>query len=64
MKLTVEQLASALRDAFNADGWGDIDPYLFREVVEPVEDSDHAEDAEALRATLQRAVDTLNDGDL
>ncbi len=63
MQLTVKQLATALCDAFHDDGWGDIDPYLFDEVIEPVEDSDHAEDAEALRVTLQRAVDKLNNGD-
>lgn len=60
MKLTVEKLAKALLDSFEADQWGDIDPYLFNEVLEPVEDSDHAKDAEALRVVLQRAVDVLN----
>lgn len=58
--LSVDRLAKALLDNFELDSWGDIDPYLFNEVIEPVEDSDHADDAEALRAVLQRTVDTLN----
>lgn len=57
-KLTVKELAQALDEAFEADGWGDIDPYLFKEAA--VEDSDHKRDADGLRETLRRAVDKLN----
>lgn len=61
--LTVERLAKLLSDSFEEDSWGDIDPYLFKEVVEPIEDSDHAEDAQGLREVLQRVVDALNADD-
>ena len=57
--ITVKQLAQALSEAFETDDWGDVDPYLFKEVVDPVADSDHAADVTALRSTLQRAVDKL-----
>lgn len=59
-KLTVEHLAKLLSDSFEEDFWGDMDPYWLKEVVEPVEDSYHAEDAEALRQVLQRVVDKIN----
>lgn len=59
-KLTVEGLAALLFESFEQDSWGDVDPYLFSEVAEPVEDSDHAKDAADLRQVLQRVVDKLN----
>lgn len=58
--MTLEELAQALSEAFEAHEWGDVDPYLLKEVVEPVEDSSYAADAHALRATLQLVVDKLN----
>lgn len=58
--ITVEELAGLLDESFEEDNWGDIDPYLFREVIKPVKDSDHAEDVGALRQVLQRVVDKLN----
>ena len=61
MPLTVGRLAQLLSESFELDGWGNIDPYLFEEVIEPVEDSDHAEEAQALRESLQRVVNTLNE---
>jgi hypothetical protein len=61
--LTAEKLAKILDEEFEQDNWGDIDPYLFKEVVKPVKDSDHADDAEALREVLERVVKRLNDGE-
>lgn len=58
-KLTVEMLAQALDESFEDDGWGTVDPYLLKEVIEPVEHSCHTEDAEALRKVLQRTIDRL-----
>jgi hypothetical protein len=60
-KFTVKELAQALAEAFEADGWGDVDPYLFKEVVEPIGDSEHAADAEALGRTLQLVVKKLKE---
>lgn len=60
--LTVEKLATLLFESFEEDSWGDVDPYLFKEVAEPVEDSDHQRDADGLREVLQRVVDRLNQG--
>lgn len=59
-KLTVGRLAKLLSDSFEEDGWGDMDPYWLKEVVTPIEDSDHAKEAEALREVLQRVVDKIN----
>lgn len=59
-ELTVEKLAAMLYESFEKDKWGDMDPYWFKEVAEPVEDSDHAEDVKGLREVLQRVVDKLN----
>lgn len=61
MPLTVTRLAQLLSESFELDGWGDIDPHLFSEVARPWVNSDHAEEAQALREVLQRVVNTLNE---
>lgn len=59
--LTVKELSAILSASFNQDSWGVIDPYLFEEVVEGVDDSDHQEDVDGLKQVLQRVVDELNE---
>lgn len=55
---TPKQLAAAFHVELDKDGWGDIDPWLFREIVEDKED-DWDEDAKSLFDVLTRVIARL-----
>lgn len=51
----VRDLAQRLWDAFNADSWGDIDPWLFKAVADGGEAFDDP-DAKALVKVLKKVI--------
>ena len=59
--LTVESIAAAMHEALEFGGWGDIDPYLFKKVVEGDygHEGDVAEDVADLAAVLARVAERL-----
>lgn len=50
--------AKILSEEFDKDGWGDIDPYLFKELAEgaPNPNSDCYDELVALEAVLERVL--------
>mgnify|MGYP001599056953 CR=1 FL=1 len=54
--MTSEHLAKILYEEFERDGWGDIDPYLFRYVFEGDTDAEYAAD---MKRVLDRVVARL-----
>jgi hypothetical protein len=61
--ITTKQLARILHEEFDRDGWGDIDPYLFKVVGagKDDEDDDDFNNAEDLREVLERATARINE---
>jgi hypothetical protein len=61
-KITAKRLALLLAEELERDSWGDIDPYLFREVAEDDPDrpaTTDPDDAKALAEVLERVTTRL-----
>lgn len=59
--MTVEELSKILYEEFALDNWGDIDPYLFREVYDYTDEAkDSDEDVAALKQVLLRVISRLS----
>ena len=57
--LEVKKLARIMHEEFERDGWGDIDPFLFKLVVDCEDDED--DDVMGLRSVLERVVKRLEE---